>query len=87
MLDDVDWQYFEHLDEGDRKIEVCLVGADKGETKENADGDNGVEVRSSVHRDGLEAIKEICRPGEDLSHYRGKNEMPCRQEDRETCKS
>jgi hypothetical protein len=75
--------YFEHLDESDGEVEICLIGADEGETEEDADGDNGVEVGSSVHLDGLEAIKEVRRPGEDLSHYRGKDEMPCSQEDGE----
>jgi hypothetical protein len=83
----VDWKYFEHLDESDGEVEVCLVGADEGETEEGTDGDNGVEISSSIHRDSLEAIEEICRPGEDLRHYRGKQEMPCRQEDGEAWKN
>ena len=75
-----DWQYFEHLDERDGEVEVCLIGADEGETEEDPDGDNGVEVCSSIHLDSLEAVEERRCPGEDLSHYRGKHKMPCSQE-------
>jgi hypothetical protein len=79
-------EYFEHLDESDGEIEVCLIGADEGETEEAADGDNGAEIRSSVHLDSLEAVEEARCPGKNLSHYRGKQEMPCRQKDGEAWK-
>lgn len=56
----------EHLDEGNREVEICQVSADQTQTEKDTNGDDSAHVDARRHLDGLSAIKEVSPSGEDL---------------------
>lgn len=66
----------EHLDKGDAEVEVDHVAADETAAEEEADRDDGAQVKAARHLDVLAAIQEGGRPSENLGGDGCKDEMP-----------
>jgi hypothetical protein len=69
-------QYFEHLNESNVEIQVCLVATNQTGAVKDTDGDDGSEVEPAGHFHLFAAIKQVASPGQDLGHDRGEKEMP-----------
>ena len=67
--------YLQHLDESNGEVQVCQVATDQTQTEEDADGDDGPDVDTASHLDGLTAVQHVGPPGEDLGHERSEHEM------------
>lgn len=73
--------YLEHLDEGDRKVEICEVTANERQREHDTDWDDGAQVHSAGHGDLLSRIQHSCESGETLGHDGRKGQMPCCEDD------
>ena len=78
--------YLDHLDEGDREVEVGEVTADERQREEDTNGNNGSKVDSAVHGNLLSGIQDCGETSEDLGADGCKTEMPCCEEDGEACR-
>ena len=67
----------EHLDEGNREIEVCHVSANKTQTEEDTNGHDGSQVDAASHLDILTAVQDIGGASENLGHEGSKGQVPC----------
>lgn len=73
--------HLEHLDEGNREVQVGLVTADQTQTEEYANGNDGAEVDAAVHRHLLARVQDAGEASEGLGHDGRKGQMPSGQED------
>lgn len=73
--------HLEHLDEGNREVQVGLVTADQTQTEEYANGNDGAEVDAAVHRHLLARVQDTGEASEGLGHDGRKGQMPSGQED------
>lgn len=75
----------EHLDEGHTEVEVGHVTANQTQTEHHTDGDNRAEVNAAGHLDALAAIEDGGSAGQDLGHDGSEGQVPCCEDDGETC--
>lgn len=71
----------EHLDEGNREVQVCEVAANQRQTEEDANGDNSTQVNATGHLDILAAIKQRREVSHQLCHYGREDLVVGRQDD------
>lgn len=71
----------EHLDEGDREVEVGQVTADQTQAEEDTNGHNGSQVYAARHLNRLSAIEHSRPAGHDLGNDGGKGEVVSREND------
>jgi len=58
----------EHLDEGNRKIEIGKVAKDQAQTEACANGDNSSHVHLGSHLNLVASIKKVGPSGHELCH-------------------
>lgn len=71
----------EHLDEGDREVEVDDIRKDEGARVEDADGEDGADVHAPREGEGVAGVEEGRRAGEELGCYGCEDEVPCCEDD------
>lgn len=69
--------YLEHLNESNTQVEIRNVTADQTQTEEETDGDDGTQIDTASHLDGLAAIEQGGGAGENLGHEGCKCQVPC----------
>lgn len=77
--------YLDHLDEGNREVEVGQVSANEREGEEDTNWDNCAEVDSAVHGHLLSRVQVAGAASQNLGHEGCKTKMPCGQENGEAC--
>jgi hypothetical protein len=75
----------EHLDEGDREVEVRQVAADERQREEEANGDNSAQVDAAGHLDVLAAIKQRGEASHELCHNGREDLVVGRKDDGIAC--
>ena len=74
--------HLEHLDESDTQIQICHVTADQAQTEEDTNWEDGAEVHTTGHFDGLAAIQQVGGSGKKLGHDGREGQVPCCKDDR-----
>lgn len=70
----------EHLDEGNRQVEVGQVAADKTQAEEDTNWHDGSQVHATRHLNRLSAIEHRRPAGHDLGDNRGKGQVVGRED-------
>lgn len=65
----------EHLNKGNRQVEVGQVAANQAQTEEEANGDDSAEIDSAGHLDLLATIEDSGPTGEGLGDDGGKDQV------------
>lgn len=77
--------YFEHLDEGNREIQVGQVATDQAQAEEHANRHDGPHVDTTSHLNRLASVENSSPARENLGHNGREGQVVGRQDNRVTC--